>query len=258
MSKEMIILASVGTNILRAKMASYDKIKAQLEEHTGLEVLNVFTDDHTAEAVSTAEERVYTVEEAVEKCIRHKADMIYVVPVFMTKGELYRELALRLDFYRDRVNIKMADAVLSDEDACRKIEAVMADIYKFDEKSFYLVVDHGNPFYHCASNTYLQQAFDEQGYKNVKVIQLSEKDSFGQAVAYLKANKADETNSRVVLLPLIVAWGDYMADALYNAQNSLMWNLRDAGFRTVFTGEGLGEHERFRKIYNERFDELKA
>ena len=127
---------------------------------------------------------------------------------------------------------------------------VFEEICRIVPEREYLFVDHGNPYYHCAANTYLQQSFDKKGYKNVKVIQLKERDSFGQAVAFLKERKADETNAQVVIIPLIIAWGDYMANELYNAQDSFMWKLRNAGYRTVFTGAGMGEFENFRQVYN--------
>ena len=103
-----------------------------------------------------------------------------------------------------------------------------------------LQVEHGNPYYHCAANTYLQKALDEKGYANAKVIQLKERDSFGQAIAFLKERKADETGAQVVVIPLIVAWGDYItANELYNSQDSFVWRLKNVGYRTVFTGAGL-------------------
>ena len=52
----------------------------------------------------------------------------------------------------------------------------------------------------------------------------------------------------LIIIPLVIAWGDYMASELYNSEDSFMWQLRKAGFRTVFTGRGLGAYEEFRKV----------
>jgi len=257
MSNKVILLASVGTNVIRSKKESYDKIQEELAAYTGLPVLQVFTDDETAHAVSEDGEKVYTVESGVEVAISMGADEIVVVPVFMTKGQLYNELAQRLDFKKEHVDIKMTEPVLYGPEACDQMAQVFSQILDFQPTKEYLVVDHGNPNYHCAANTYLQEAFDKLGLANVKVIQLKERDSFGQAVAWLKGREADVNGTQVVIVPLIVAWGDYMANELYNdEESSLMWRLRHAGYRTVFTGEGFGEHAEFRAIYNKRFDEL--
>ena len=256
MSNSMILLVSVGTNMLRAKQESYDAILHQLEEHSGKRVLQVFTDDSTADAVSDGDERVYGVEEGIEEAIRSGAGKVLVVPVFMNRGELYNGLQSRLDFYRDRIEIKLADPVLRDQAACDHVEEILEQMINIDENKEYLLVAHGNPSYHAASYRYLQKSFDEKGHKNVKVVPLMEKDSYGQTITFLKARKADETKAQVVIIPLIVAWGDYMADILYNAQDSFMWNLRNAGYRTVFSGRGLGEHALFRAIYNDRLDEI--
>ncbi len=151
----------------------------------------------------------------------------------MTKGELYNSLKSRLDFYLDRLDIVMTDSVLHDAASCDEMCTVFEEICRIVPEKEYLFVEHGNPYFHCAANTYLQQSFDKKGYKNVKVIQLKERDSFGQAIAFLKERKADETNAQVVIIPLIVARGDYMANELYNAQDSFMWKLRNAGYDEV-------------------------
>ena len=41
----VLILASVGTNIIRAKESTYDVIQKELAEYSGLTVYQVFTDD---------------------------------------------------------------------------------------------------------------------------------------------------------------------------------------------------------------------
>ena len=261
MSKSIIILASVGTNILRAKKTSYDMIRKDLEQYSGLELLHVFTDDTTAKAVSTKQHPVYTVENAVETAIQKGADRLLVIPVFMTKGDLYNELKGRLDFYNDTIDIRIADSVLYDEESCDKCAEVLDKIFEFknfEPEKLYLLVDHGNPYYKGAAISHLQKSIDGRGIDNVKLIQLKEKDSFGQAVSWLKSKKADETDAQVVIVPLIVAWGDYMADELYNSDDSFMWKLRESGYRSVFTGKGLGEYEEFRAVYRERFDAIKG
>ena len=90
----------------------------------------------------------------------------------------------------------------------------------------------------------------------MEVVKLSDRDSVGQAVAHLKERQTAVRDAQVEIVPLVVAWGDYMAGELYNSDNSFMWQLRKAGYRTVFTGKGLGEYEAFRKIYTKRFNEL--
>lgn len=115
----IIILASVGTTIIRAKVTTYDMIKRDLADYSGMEVLQVFTDDNAAHAMSEPEDRVYTVEEALEKAIALGYSKVIAVPVFMTKGELYNSLKSRLDFYLDRLEITMTDSVLHDAQSCR-------------------------------------------------------------------------------------------------------------------------------------------
>jgi hypothetical protein len=57
----IIILASVGTTVIRAKEVTYAQIQKELADYSGLEVLQVFTDDSAAHAMSEPDDRVYTV-----------------------------------------------------------------------------------------------------------------------------------------------------------------------------------------------------
>ena len=148
----IIILASVGTTVIRAKEVTYAQIQKELADYSGLEVLQVFTDNSAAHAMSEPDDRVYTVEEALERAIAKGYSKVIAVPVFMTKGQLYNELKSRLDFYLDRLAIKMTDSVLYDAESCREFVEVFETIHKPDPKREYLFVEHGNPYYHCAAN----------------------------------------------------------------------------------------------------------
>jgi cobalamin biosynthesis Co2+ chelatase CbiK len=148
----IIILASVGTTVIRAKEVTYAQIQKELADYSGLEVLQVFTDDSAAHAMSEPDDRVYTVEEALERAIAKGYSKVIAVPVFMTKGQLYNELKSRLDFYLDRLEIKMTDSVLYDAESCREFVEIFETIHTPDPKREYLFVEHGNPYYHCAAN----------------------------------------------------------------------------------------------------------
>ena len=56
----------------------------------------------------------------------------------------------------------------------------------------------------------------------IRVLKLKEKDCLGQAVAWLKKREADLRDAQVEIVPLVIAWGDYMAGELYNSQDSFM------------------------------------
>lgn len=257
-NKTVILVVSVGTNIIRAKAAAYDKIVEDLAKYSSLPVWQAFTDDDTAKAMTgnSAADKVYTVEGALETAIAQKYTDVKVIPVFMARGELYFTLQGRLEFYKDRLNIKVADPVLANAEACAEVADILVNMTEIDPGKEYLLVSHGNPKFPFMGYKLLEQSLQEKGYANIKVISLMERDSFGQAITFLKKRNALERNTNVVVIPLIVAWGDYMADELYNSQDSFIWQLRAAGYRAVFTGMGLGEFESFRTIYNKRLDAI--
>ena len=117
----IIILASVGTTVIRAKEVTYAQIQKELADYSGLEVLQVFTDDSAAHTKLEPDDRIYTVEEALERAIAKGYSKVIAVPVFMTKGQLYNDLKSRLDFYLDRFDIKMTDSVLHDAQSCKEL-----------------------------------------------------------------------------------------------------------------------------------------
>ena len=253
----VIFLSSFGTSILRAAEESYYKIQEDLERETGLRVLQVYTDNATAKAVNGINgKKIYTVEMAIQEAIVNKYSEAIAVPVFFAEGELYNSLRSRLDFYRETIDIRMTDAVMFSPKTCEEVADIMIDIIKPEPENEYILVGHEASAYNDRGYDLLGEKLHEKGHKNMEVIKLSDRDSVGQAVAHLKEQQALTRDAQVEIIPLVVAWGDYMAGELYNSDNSFMWQLRKAGYRTVFTGKGLGEYEAFRKIYTKRFNEL--
>ena len=253
----VIFLSSFGTSILRAAEESYYKIQEDLERETGLRVLQVYTDNATAKAVNGINgKKIYTVEMAIQEAIVNKYSEAIAVPVFFAEGELYNSLRSRLDFYRETIDIRMTDAVMFSPKTCEEVADIMIDIIKPEPENEYILVGHEASAYNDRGYDLLGEKLHEKGHRNMEVIKLSDRDSVGQAVAHLKEQQALTRDAQVEIIPLVVAWGDYMAGELYNSDNSFMWQLRKAGYRTVFTGKGLGEYEAFRKIYTKRFNEL--
>ena len=254
--KRVILLASFGTSVLRAAEASYDKIAKDLEEATGLEVLQVFTDDDTAKAVNgIGGKHTYIVEDGVQTAIIKKYDEVIVVPVFFTEGALYAQLEHRLNNCIS-IKVRMTEAVMYDEQTCQETAAVLEKMLNPAPDTEYILVGQESAASSAKMYAALQQTLREKGHDNMCVLNLNDRDCFGQAVKFLKERHAKSRGANVEIVPLLIAWGDYMAAELYNSQNSLMWQLREYGYRTVFTGKGLGEFKEFRAIYPKRVAEL--
>ncbi len=253
--KTVLFLACFGTSILRAKEVSYDQIQADLAKVSGLPVWQIYTDDDTARAVNgIGGMRIYTVEDALETAIIHGFTRVITVPVFFAEGALYKGLRNRLDFYRDRIDIVMTKPVIYNNDSAAAVADILIDCIKPVDTAEYLFVGHGAGASDHTSYAMLEDALRAKGFENVRVLKLKEKDCAGQAFTWLKQREADLRDAQVEIVPLVVAWGDYMAGELYNSNDSLMWQLRKNGFRTVFTGKGLGEYEPFRQIYEKRLE----
>ena len=149
----------------------------------------------------------------------------------------------------------MTKAVIFDKNSAAAVADILTACIKPDKNTEYLLVGHGAHSDYNRTYSDLEEAFREKGCDNIRVLKLKEKDCLGQAVAWLKKREADLRDAQVEIVPLVIAWGDYMAGELYNSQDSFMWQLRKAGYRTVFTGKGLGEYPEFREIYTKKLKE---
>lgn len=251
--KVVLFLASYGTSIIRAKAVSYDQIQAELAIALGLPVWQVFTNDDMAHAMNqVGDSPVFTVEDALETAIIHGYTKVMVVPVFFSEGELYKDLNNRINFYRDRIDVELSRPVIYDEASAGAVAKILTDSLKPEKKYEYLFIGHGSAGKYSGRYEALQAALEADGYDNVKVLRLKDKDCLGQAIAWLKQREADVKNTPVIIVPMVIAWGDYMAEELYNAPDSFMWKLRKAGYRTLFTGNGLGQYPEFRTVYIDR------
>ena len=96
--KTVILVVSVGTNIIRAKAAAYDKIVEDLAQYSSLPVWQAFTDDDTAAAMtgSTANDKIYTVEGALETAI---AQTVRFSRVWMNGGDVKAEMDREIHAY---------------------------------------------------------------------------------------------------------------------------------------------------------------
>lgn len=253
-----ILLSTFGTSVLRAAEESYCRIAEDLERETGLDVLIVYTDTTAAKAVSTIGGRkVYTVTLGVEESIVRRFTEIIAVPMFFAQGENYRGLKNKLDYFRDTIDIRLANSVLSGEKACSEAAEVIAEILKPDPENEYILLGYEVGAFEDRGYEMLGEALRRNGHRNIHVIRLSERDSVGQAVARLNERQALARDAQAVIVPLSVAWRDYLDEDMYSFDsNYFVRQLRKAGYRTVFTGKGFGEYEAFRKIFVHRFNEL--
>ena len=254
----VILLSAFGTSVLRAAEESYCRVLEDLERETGLDVLLVYTDSTAAKAVdSIAGKKVYSVTLGVQEAIVRGFTEIIAVPMFFAQGEMYRGLKNKLDYFRDTIDIRLANAVLGSEDAYSETAGIITEILNPEPEKEYILLGHEVGAFEDKGYEMLDKAIRNNGFSSVKVIRLSERDSLGQAVAHLNERQALSRDAQVVIVPLSVAWRDYLDEDMYSFDSThFVRQLRKAGYKTIFTGKGFGEYESFRKIFVRRFQEL--
>lgn len=95
MGKTIVFEVSLGTADPAIKAVSYDLIKKDLEEASGLPVWEIFTDKAAADVTEAM-----TFEEALQKAEQEGYENIRIVPIFLTKGDLFMRPNILLSHIR--------------------------------------------------------------------------------------------------------------------------------------------------------------
>lgn len=161
MGKTIVFEVSLGTADPAIKAVSYDLIKKDLEEASGLPVWEIFTDKAAADATEAM-----TFEEALQKAEQEGYENIRIVPIFLTKGDLFYETKHTVESYQDRFDIKISDAVLADRDSTAFAAGILTQCLHMDPDREYVLAAYGNPDFSGMAYEILQTAFDRNGYDN--------------------------------------------------------------------------------------------
>ena len=140
MGKTIVFEVSLGTADPAIKAVSYDLIKKDLEEASGLPVWEIFTDKAAADATEAM-----TFEEALQKAEQEGYENIRIVPIFLTKGDLFYETKHNVESYQDRFDIKISDAVLADRDSTAFAAGILTLCLHMDPDREYVLAAYGNP-----------------------------------------------------------------------------------------------------------------
>ena len=248
MGKTIVFEVSLGTADPAIKAVSYDLIQKDLEESSGLPVWEIFTDKAAADATDAM-----TFTEALRKAEEEGYERIRIVPIFLTKGDLFYETKNAVKAYQDRFDIRISDAVLADRDSTVFAAGILTQCLHMDPDRDYVFAAYGNPDISGMAYEILQAAFDKNGYDNVFVAQVVSNPGIPECIEFLKSRREGRTDLKpVCIVPLIVSGGNAQMDKLIGEKDSFASALRDAGFEVETQGKGLGEYKQFRRIYTIR------
>lgn len=252
MGKTIVFEVSLGTADPAIKAVSYDLIKKDLEEASGLPVWEIFTDRAAADATEAM-----TFEEALQKAEQEGYENIRIVPIFLTKGDLFYETKHTVESYQDRFDIKISDAVLADRDSTAFAAGILTQCLHMDPDREYVLAAYGNPDFSGMAYEILQTAFDRNGYDNVFVAQKVSNPGVPECVEFLRRRREGRTDLKpVILVPLIVSGGNAQMDKLIGETDSFASALREAGYEVEAQNKGLGEYKQFRRIYTIRLSSI--
>lgn len=198
-----------------------------------------------------------TFEEALQKAEQEGYENIRIVPIFLTKGDLFYETKHTVESYQDRFDIKISDAVLADRDSTAFAAGILTQCLHMDPDREYVLAAYGNPDFSGMAYEILQTAFDRNGYDNVFVAQKVSNPGVPECVEFLRRRREGRTDLKpVILVPLIVSGGNAQMDKLIGETDSFASALREAGFEVEAQNKGLGEYKQFRRIYTIRLNSI--
>lgn len=248
MERTVVFEVSLGTADPAIKAISYDLIKKDLEDVSGLPVWEIFTDKEAA-----ARTDAMTIQEALERAKEEGYAKVRIVPIFLTKGDLFYETKNAVKAYQDAMDIRISDAVLSDRDATFFVAGILTQILHMDPDREYVFAAYGNPDFGGMAYESLQAAFDRNFYDNVFVAQMIASPGLPECIEFLKNRREGRTDLKpVFVVPLIVSGGNAQMDRLIGEEDSFVSRLREEGFDVEFSSRGLGEYRQFRRIYTIR------
>lgn len=250
-----ILVGSFGTSYNDNRAASIGAIeKAVAKAISNFSVRRGFTSQIIINHIQARDNEVIdNMEQAVERAIKNKVQVLVVQPTTLMSGAEFDELKETVQKYEskfkqvifatpicdtDADRTKVSDAVYKDAAAKAGFETV--DAAKADKETAFVFMGHGTS--HSAKELYtqLQEKMTELGYTNAFIGTVEgnpESTSLEAVVAAVK--KAGY--KKVVLRPMMVVAGDHANNDMAGEEDSWASEFKAAGFSVSSQIIGLGE-----------------
>ena len=258
--KKAILVVSFGTSYLDTLERTIEKAEKQVRDNfSEYDIYRVFTSHKIIKKLKEKYEIfVDTPEEMLEKLYENGYEEVIMQPLHMIPGEEFIYINKTAEAFKEKFEVLKVGRPIFYYQGIEELPQdyslfIEATKELYEENNAVVLVGHGTA--HPANSVYgcLQAVFEDEGYENVFVTTVEGYPNFENVIGRVKRKNIRE----VTLAPLMVVAGDHARnDMASDDKESLKSMLEAEGIKVNVYMKGLGENEKFNKLYINRIDDL--
>lgn len=258
--KKAILVVSFGTSYLDTLEKTIEKAEKQIRDtFSEYDIYRAFTSHKIIKKLKEKYEiSIDTPEEMLEKLYDSGYEEIIMQPLHMIPGEEFIYINKIAEIFKEKFEVLKVGRPIFYYQGIEELPQdyslfIEATKELYEENNAVVLMGHGTA--HPANSVYgcLQAVFEDEGYENVFVTTVEGYPNFENVIRRVKKKNISE----VTLTPLMVVAGDHARnDMASDDEGSLKSMLEAEGIKVNVYMKGLGENEKFNKLYINRIDDL--
>ena len=258
--KKAILVVSFGTSYLDTLEKTIEKAEKQIRDtFSEYDIYRAFTSHKIIKKLQEKYEIfIDTPEAMLEKLYDSGYEEIIMQPLHMIPGEEFIYINKIAEIFKEKFEVLKVGRPIFYYQGIEELPQdyslfIEATKELYEENNAVLLMGHGTA--HPANSVYgcLQAVFEDEGYENVFVTTVEGYPNFENVISRVKRKNIRE----VTLAPLMVVAGDHARnDMASDDKESLKSMLEAEGIKVNVYMKGLGENEKFNKLYINRIDDL--
>lgn len=258
--KKAILVVSFGTSYLDTLEKTIEKAEKQIRDtFSEYDIYRAFTSHKIIKKLQEKYEIfIDTPEAMLEKLYDSGYEEIIMQPLHMIPGEEFIYINKIAEIFKEKFELLKVGRPIFYYQGIEELPQdyslfIEATKELYEENNAVVLMGHGTA--HPANSVYgcLQAVFEDEGYENVFVTTVEGYPNFENVISRVKRKDIRE----VTLAPLMVVAGDHARnDMASDEKESLKSMLEAEGIKVNVYMKGLGENEKFNKLYINRIDDL--
>lgn len=258
--KKAILVVSFGTSYLDTLEKTIEKAEKQIRDtFSEYDIYRAFTSHKIIKKLQEKYEIfIDTPEAMLEKLYDSGYEEIIMQPLHMIPGEEFIYINKIAEIFKEKFEVLKVGRPIFYYQGIEELPQdyslfIEATKELYEENNAVVLMGHGTA--HPANSVYgcLQAVFEDEGYENVFVTTVEGYPNFENVISRVKRKDIRE----VTLAPLMVVAGDHARnDMASDDKESLKSMLEAEGIKVNVYMKGLGENEKFNKLYINRIDDL--
>ena len=258
--KKAILVVSFGTSYLDTLEKTIEKAEKQIRDNfSEYDIYRAFTSHKIINKLKEKYEIfIETPEEMLEKLYENGYEEIIMQPLHMIPGEEFIYINKIADSFKEKFEILKVGRPIFYYQGIEELPQdyslfIEATKELYEENNAVVLMGHGTA--HPTNSVYgcLQAVFEDEGYENVFVTTVEGYPNFENVIKRLRRRNISE----VTIAPLMVVAGDHARNDMASDEDESLKSMLEAeGIKVNVHMKGLGESEKFNKLYINRIDDL--